>query len=193
MARQINPTSLIICCEHAKEQAQLRTQLVKNYDQILTCRLAQLELLLDREPTARLLVHWYAPCAELRSIVEVCRQRKVPLLLLIKSISTLNFKSLEEPSDYVLLPHSMEGELSVWLEYAARVRVRYQKMCDEIASLNTKIEDRKVIERAKGLIMKMHKMDEESAYQAMRNSAMKTSQPLSQIAKNILTTLETLG
>jgi response regulator NasT len=65
-------------------------------------------------------------------------------------------------------------------------------MESEIESLAGKLEERKMIEKAKGLLMKMHNVDEESAYKAMRKSAMQSSQTLAQVAKNILITLETL-
>jgi response regulator NasT len=40
--------------------------------------------------------------------------------------------------------------------------------------------------------MKMHSVDEEQAYKALRNSAMQSSQTLAQVAKNLITTLEVL-
>jgi response regulator NasT len=61
----------------------------------------------------------------------------------------------------------------------------------EIFTLSNKINERKVVERAKGLLMKFHQLDEETAYKAMRNSAMQSSQSLTQVARNLLTTLQT--
>ncbi|WP_267713009.1 ANTAR domain-containing protein, partial [Vibrio parahaemolyticus] len=45
-------------------------------------------------------------------------------------------------------------------------------------------------EKAKGLLMKVHNVDEEHAYKAMRNSAMQSSQTLTQVAKNLITALQ---
>ncbi len=63
-------------------------------------------------------------------------------------------------------------------------------MNSEIESLTNKIEERKLVEKAKGLLMKVHNVDEEHAYKAMRNSAMQSSQTLTQVAKNLITALQ---
>ena len=60
----------------------------------------------------------------------------------------------------------------------------------EIESLTHKIEERKLVEKAKGLLMKMHSVDEEQAYKALRSSAMQSSQTLAQVAKNLITALQ---
>jgi response regulator NasT len=66
-------------------------------------------------------------------------------------------------------------------------------MEQEITALTSKLEDRKVIEKAKGLLMKMHNVDEQSAYRALQKSAMQSSLSLAQVAKNLLVTMETLS
>ncbi len=90
------------------------------------------------------------------------------------------------------MPHDSEFALQPWIEHATLVRAKFESMQSEIASLTHKIEERKLVEKAKGLLMKMHSVDEEQAYKALRNSAMQSSQTLAQVAKNLITTLEVL-
>ncbi|NAW55756.1 ANTAR domain-containing protein, partial [Vibrio sp. V41_P2S12T139] len=85
-----------------------------------------------------------------------------------------------------------EFALQPWIEHAALVRAKFESMQSEIESLTHKIEERKLVEKAKGLLMKMHSVDEDQAYKALRNSAMQSSQTLAQVAKNLITTLEVL-
>jgi response regulator NasT len=51
---------------------------------------------------------------------------------------------------------------------------------------NTKLSERKVIERAKGLIMKQRKIDEEEAYILLRNMAMQKHVRMGQLSKQII-------
>jgi response regulator NasT len=51
---------------------------------------------------------------------------------------------------------------------------------------NTKLSERKVIERAKGLIMKQRKIDEEEAYILLRNMAMQKNVRMGQLSKQII-------
>ncbi|BCG15355.1 ANTAR domain-containing protein [Vibrio alginolyticus] len=166
--------------------------LSKDYDNIMGCQLAQLETLMQREPSTSVVVGWQQPTAELRLIVDFCRRKSAPLLIVLKQLSSNDINRLSEKMDYVLMPHDSEFALQPWIEHAALVRAKFESMQSEIESLTYKIEERKLVEKAKGLLMKMHSVDEDQAYKALRNSAMQSSQTLAQVAKNLITTLEVL-
>lgn len=51
---------------------------------------------------------------------------------------------------------------------------------------NTKLSERKVIERAKGLIMKQRKIDEDEAYTLLRNMAMQKHIRISKLSEQIV-------
>lgn len=55
------------------------------------------------------------------------------------------------------------------------------------------LEARKVIERAKGLLMEKRKLSESQAYAAMRSMAMKQGKPLKDIADSILSVASLFG
>ena len=80
-----------------------------------------------------------------------------------------------------------------WIQYAKNVRLNEIKQTQAIQKLNQKLDDRKYVDQAKGLLMKLHHLDEQQAYQALRTSAMKNSQTLGQVAKNLIATLETIN
>ncbi|WHE08513.1 ANTAR domain-containing protein [Thermoanaerobacterium thermosaccharolyticum] len=54
-------------------------------------------------------------------------------------------------------------------------------------SLKKQIEARKKIEKAKGLLMKVKKLDEDEAYTLMRKMSMDSTLPMEVIAERILT------
>lgn len=72
---------------------------------------------------------------------------------------------------------------------AARFR-EFQALRAELADVKNELADRKVIERAKGLVMKHNRCSEEQAFKAMRKMAMDQQKPLNDIAKNIISVLE---
>lgn len=56
----------------------------------------------------------------------------------------------------------------------------------ELADATQKLSDRKVIERAKGLLMKTRRMEEEEAYHALRRLAMDRGQSMSRVARDVI-------
>ena len=73
----------------------------------------------------------------------------------------------------------------------ARFR-QYQSMQNHIKELKTSLADRKVIDRAKGLIMEQRNCSEDEAYRLLRTSAMNQNMRLAQLAQNILATASLL-
>ncbi|MEH6447693.1 MAG: ANTAR domain-containing protein [Oleispira sp.] len=73
----------------------------------------------------------------------------------------------------------------------ARFR-EYQALRKELKQTRDQLADRKIIDKAKGLLMKTKGLDEEQAYHAMRKMAMDQSKPLVEIAQNILSVMELL-
>lgn len=56
----------------------------------------------------------------------------------------------------------------------------------ELAKTKLSLDERKVIEKAKGILMRRRTLDEESAFQLMRKMAMDKNQKLAEVAKNIV-------
>jgi response regulator NasT len=62
----------------------------------------------------------------------------------------------------------------------------HQSLKRELVATNRKLSERKIIEKAKGILMKSRGLDEEMAYGAIRKLAMERSQPLAKIAENLV-------
>ncbi len=61
MTQSTSKTPIIVCCDSLQEQARLSSLLSKDYDDIIGCQLAQLETLMQREPSASVVVGWQQP------------------------------------------------------------------------------------------------------------------------------------
>ena len=62
----------------------------------------------------------------------------------------------------------------------------HQKLKQELASVTHKLSERKLVERAKGILMKTRGLDEEQAYAALRKLAMERARPLGKIAGDLI-------
>jgi AmiR/NasT family two-component response regulator len=63
----------------------------------------------------------------------------------------------------------------------------------EAHALRRQLEDRKLIERAKGVLMARHGVSEEHAFQRLRRSAMDSRRPMAEIARALLVSESVIG
>jgi response regulator NasT len=68
----------------------------------------------------------------------------------------------------------------------------FAKLQDELDRTKSALEDRKVIERAKGILMKLKGLTEDEAYVLLRSTAMREKKKIGEIAQSILTASELL-
>jgi two-component system, response regulator / RNA-binding antiterminator len=68
-----------------------------------------------------------------------------------------------------------------------------QALRHQLAEANTRLAERKLIERAKGLLMKSRALDEEAAYTALRKAAMDRNMKLSEMAQRVVDAADLLG
>lgn len=62
----------------------------------------------------------------------------------------------------------------------------HQALREELAASNRKLSDRKLIDRAKGVLMKARGLDEDGAYHALRKLAMERGKPMADVARDVL-------
>jgi response regulator NasT len=68
-----------------------------------------------------------------------------------------------------------------------------EKMRLELADARHQLAERKIIERAKGMLMRHHGIDENAAYQRLRSMAMNKKMKLADLAQRILDVEDLLG
>lgn len=73
------------------------------------------------------------------------------------------------------------------LEVAMRRFQLMQSLRSELEKAKADLASRKLIERAKGLLMKERGLDEEGAFQLLRKLAMDTGRPLGAVAQDLVT------
>jgi AmiR/NasT family two-component response regulator len=86
---------------------------------------------------------------------------------------------------YLVKPLRVE-ELAPAIELAVSRFREFVSLRDEVSTLKLNLEERKLIERAKGLLMEQRHLSEERAYSLMKKASMNMRKPMSDIAQAIL-------
>ena len=157
-------------------------------DFFLPERIAQLApdmIIVDSESDAR---------DVLEHIVIATRDARRPIVLFTDDQSTSSMDAAMQAgvSAYIvagLQPARIKPVLDVAL---ARFK-REQVLLDELSETRQKLAERKVIERAKGLIMRRGDLTEEQAYARLRAMAMNKNLKLADVAQRIVDVEDLLG
>ena len=67
------------------------------------------------------------------------------------------------------------------------------RLREELDRTKQALEDRKVIDKAKGILMKSRNLSEEDAYALLRTTAMKESRRVAEVARGLITAVQLLG
>ncbi|WP_186419262.1 ANTAR domain-containing protein [Bosea sp. CS1GBMeth4] len=68
----------------------------------------------------------------------------------------------------------------------------FRKLREELDEIRSQLDDRKLIDRAKGIVMRLKGLSEDDAYTLMRRTAMNEKRKLAEIARSIITAAEVL-
>ena len=66
----------------------------------------------------------------------------------------------------------------------------FARLQDELDRTRTALEERKVIDRGKGILMKARKLTEEEAYALLRKTAMNENKKIAEVAQSVITAAE---
>ncbi|MCL1971996.1 MAG: ANTAR domain-containing protein [Endomicrobia bacterium] len=91
---------------------------------------------------------------------------------------SLNIFCITKPLDTTVLNHTLAS--------VVRLTRKIHYFEHKIEELEHKLEDRKLIDKAKGLLMEKFNMTEDQAYKQMRRKAMNLSKPLIEVAKSLV-------
>lgn len=157
-------------------------------DLYLPERIAQLQpdmIIIDADSDAR---------DVLEHIVIATRDERRPIVLFTQDNKTSSMEAAMAAGVSAYIVAGLQSERVKPVLEVALARFRQeQKLLDELSDTRSKLAERKVIERAKGVLMSRHRMSEEQAYQKLRSMAMNKNLKLSDIAQRLLDVEDLLG
>lgn len=119
-------------------------------------------------------------------IIRKLQQDTSVLLLTAYSQKELVKEAREAGVAAFLVKPVSEEDLLPAVEIALSQKEKMDSLKQDIKLLKQSIEERKLIEKAKGLVMQTHALNEEEAYAKMRDVSMSARIPLSKLAAGIL-------
>jgi response regulator NasT len=69
----------------------------------------------------------------------------------------------------------------------------YQATRKELASTRAKLAERKLVEKAKGIVMEQRKLSEDQAYNTLRKMAMDQNLALAEVARRVIAVAQLLA
>lgn len=125
---------------------------------------------------------------------EVCRNEPVPVILVTAHDDP---ELLARADDNHILAYLVKPVKKQDLQPAILIAVRrfeeFQAMRKETSDLRQALKDRKIIERAKGILMKRTGLDEAAAFSRLQKMARDNNRKLVQVAEMIVTVEEAYG
>ena len=127
----------------------------------------------------------------IEAAMEIYRKLAVPVIL----VSAYHDRELIERAEadhimgYLVKPIK-QADLEPVIALAMRRFEQFQELRKEAADLRQALEDRKTIERAKGILMKKVQLDEHDAFRQLQRLASEKNLKLVEIARIILTAEE---
>lgn len=130
----------------------------------------------------------------LREMRAVTEKRPTPILVFTRDNSE---KAIDDSvkagaSAYIVDCHD-SSRLNSLLRVSLSRFAEQQKLTAELRQTRVALQDRKVVEKAKGLIMQQKHVSEDQAYRAIRKLAMDHNKRLGEIAEQIIATSEVLA
>ncbi len=118
---------------------------------------------------------------------EICRETPIPIIV-VSAYHDPQF--IERATEnyvlaYLLKPirqHDLEPAISL----AMRRFEQFQTLRRETTDLRQALDERKIIERAKGLLMKRERIDEQEAFRRLQKLAMNQNRKLTEVAQMVL-------
>ena len=183
--------------EQTERSRLLRVSLLENgyniiavlpTDTFLGERIAQLQpdmIVVDAESAAR---------DALEHVVMATRDARRPIVMFTNDDDTSNVKAAVAAgvSAYIvagLAPERIRPILDV-----AMARFQHEQLLrQELADARSELQERKVIDRAKGLLMQRQALSEQQAYEKLRKTAMDKGLRLADVAQRILDVSDLLG
>jgi response regulator NasT len=127
--------------------------------------------------------------------IQLYRERPVPVIL-VSAYHDAELIKRAEADDYImgyLVKPLKHADLGPAISVTMRRFAQFQSLRQEANQLRQALEDRKLIERAKGILMKRGSLDEPTAFRRLQKAASDRNLKLVEVARMIITAEETFA
>ncbi|MCO5162655.1 MAG: ANTAR domain-containing response regulator [Mesorhizobium sp.] len=130
----------------------------------------------------------------LENMFQLSRAVKRPIAMFVDRSDTASIEAAVDAGVSAYIIDGLRKErVKPILQMAISRFNAFSRMARELEEARGELEGRKLIERAKGILMKSRGMSEEEAYALLRKTAMNQNRKLSDVAQSLVTAADLLG
>ncbi|MDD2542024.1 MAG: response regulator [Desulfuromonadaceae bacterium] len=182
--------SILICDDEPLIRMSLKSMLADlGFDEILECGdgTKAVELALGCFPDMAILDVSMPGLDGITAAIEIRKKLKIPIMLLTSACDSATVKRASASGIAAFLTKPLrQQDLLPAIELALQHVEEVESLKEKIDDLRELIENRKIIEKAKGLLMEKNRVSEAEAYRVMQKTAMDKRKTLLQVATAIL-------
>jgi len=124
----------------------------------------------------------------LENLFQLSRAVKRPIAMFVDRADRASIEAAVEAGVSAYVVDGLKQErVKPILDMAISRFNAFSRMARELEEARTELESRKLIDRAKGILMKTRGLSEETAYALLRKTAMNQNRKISEIAQSLIT------
>ena len=127
----------------------------------------------------------------LEQMFQMSRAVKRPIAMFVDQSDTASIEAAVDAGVSAYIVGGMQKErIKNILDLCISRFNSFARLRDELEHARTALEERKVIDRAKGILMKARNLSEEAAYVLLRKTAMNENKKIADVAQSVITAAE---
>lgn len=129
----------------------------------------------------------------LEAMFQVSRAVKRPIAMFVDQSDSSSIQASVEAGVSAYIVDGLKKErIKPILDLCVSRFNAFAKLQEELERTKSQLEDRKIIEKAKGILMRIKGLNEDEAYVLLRSTAMREKKKIGEIAQSIITASEML-
>lgn len=130
----------------------------------------------------------------LEHLFQLTRSVRKPIAMFVDRSDSLSIEAAVEAGVSAYVVDGLRKErVKPILDMAVSRFKAFSRLQQELADAKSALEERKIIDRAKGILMKSRKLSEDEAYALLRQTAMNEKKKLADIAQSVVMAAAILG
>jgi response regulator NasT len=127
----------------------------------------------------------------LEQMFQVSRAVKRPIAMFVDQSDTASIQaSVDAGVSAYIVGNLQKDRIKTILDLCVSRFNAFSRLQDELDRARSALEDRKVIDRAKAILMKAKNLTEEDAYGLLRKTAMNENKKIAEVAQSVITAAE---
>ena len=128
---------------------------------------------------------------ELEQMFQVSRAVKRPIAMFVDQSDTASIQASVDAGVSAYIVGNLQKErIKTILDLTISRFNAFARLQGELDRAKSALEERKVIDRAKGILMKVKNLTEEQAYALLRKTAMNENKKIAEVAQSVITAAE---